>query len=234
MGAHRQVRSAQAGDNSLLNELAIESHHKPCSNSDMVVEPSVEPSAPPVIAQLADGCVRFVQQALNLPLDYTPETLPILDHYVRERGRDGREEIAGLLAPPTGAYFGEVARRSLSHVRWHCHGDEYDSFRLEFEPFFLSFNPIGVATEVIREGQATGPGAFFDVLDEARDLLKEALAKHARVPTEDYYTFTMRYEVLEQVTALLFALEAERKERRHFGPEVYRAARGEPTFGKLS
>jgi len=191
---------------------------------------------PAPIEQLAEGCVRFVQQALSLPLDYTPETLPILDHYIRERGRDGREEIAGLLAPPTGAYFGEVVRRSLGHghVRWHCPGDDYDAYRLEFEPFFLSFNPIGIATEVIREGQATAPGAFFDVLDEARDLLKEALAKHARVPTEDYYTFTMRYEVLEQVAALLLGLENERKERRHFGPDVYRAARGEPAVGKLS
>lgn len=190
--------------------------------------------APATISQLSDGCVRFVQQALSLPLDYTPETLPILDHYIRERGRDGREEIAGLLAPPTGAYFGEVVRRTFGYVRWHCPGDEYDLYRLEFEPFFLSFNPIGIATEVIREGQATGPGAFFDVLDEARTLLREALSQHARVPTEDYYTFTMRYEVLEQVAALLFALEAERKERRHFGSDVYRASRGEPSAGKLS
>jgi len=186
---------------------------------------------PAVIEQLSEGCVRFVQQALNLPLDFTPETLPILDHYVRERGRDGREEISALLSPPTGAYFGEVVRRTLGYVRWHCPGDEYDRFRIEFEPFFLSFNPIGVATEIIRQGQATGPGAHFDVLDEARDVLKETLSKHARVPTEDYYTFTMRYEVLEQVAEVLFALESARKERRHFGPEVYRAARGEPGLG---
>jgi hypothetical protein len=51
------------------------------------------------------------------------------------------------------------------------------------------------------------------------------------VPTEDYYTFAMRYEVLEQVAEVLFALESARKERRHFGPEVYRAARGEPGSG---
>jgi len=186
---------------------------------------------PAVIEQLSEGCVRFVQQALNLPLDFTPETLPILDHYVRERGRDGREEISALLSPPTGAYFGEVVRRTLGYVRWHCPGDEYDRFRIEFEPFFLSFNPIGAATEVIRQGQATGPGAHFDVLDEARDVLKETLNKHARVPTEDFYTFTMRYEVLEQVAEVLIALESARKERRHFGPEVYRAARGEPGIG---
>jgi hypothetical protein len=189
---------------------------------------------PVVIEQLSDGCVRFVQQALNLPLDYTPETLPILDHYVRERGQLGegraREEALELLAPATGAYFGEVVRRTMGYVRWHCPGDEYDRFRLEFEPFFLSFNPLAVATEVIRKGQATAPGAFFDVLDEARDMLKEALNKHARVPTEDYYTFSMRYEVLEQVAEVLFALEGARKERRHFGPEVYRAARGESSF----
>jgi len=185
---------------------------------------------PAVIEQLSDGCVRFVQQALNLPLDFTPETLPILDHYVRERGRDGREEISELLAPATGAYFGEVVRRTMGYVRWHCPADDYDGFRLELEPFFLTFNPIGAAVEIIRQGQVAGPGAHFEVLDEARELLKETLNKHARVPTEDYYTFTMRYEVLEQVAEVLFALESARKERRHFGPEVYRAARGEPSF----
>jgi hypothetical protein len=189
---------------------------------------------PPVIEQLSSACVRFVQQALAMPLDFTPETLPILDHYVRERGHDGREEISRLLAAPTGAYFGEVVRRRLGHVRWHCPGDDYDQYRLEFEPCFLSFNPIAIATEIIAEGKATAPGANFDVLDEARDMLKQALQKHARVPPEDYYTFTMRYEVLEQITELLFALESERKERRHFGPEVYRAARGEAPSGKLS
>lgn len=192
--------------------------------------------APPVIAQLADGCVRFVQQALSLPLDFSAETLPILDHYVRERGREGGEAIRDLMAPATGAYFGEVVRRTLGYVRWHCPGDDYEAFRLEFEPFFLSFNPIGVAVEVILKGQAAGPGAHFDVLDEARELLKEALGKHARVPTEDYYTFTMRYEVLEQVSDVLFALEGARKERRLFGPDVYRAARGElsPSGDKVS
>lgn len=189
---------------------------------------------PAVIEQLSDGCVRFVQQALNLPLDYTPETLPILDHYVRERGQSGdgrgREEISELLAPATGAYFGEVARRTMGYVRWHCPGEEYELFRLELEPFFLTFNPIGVAVEIVGKGQVAGPGAHFEVLDEAREMLKETLNKHSRVPTEDYYTFTMRYEVLEQVAEVLFALESARKERRHFGPEVYRAARGEQSF----
>jgi hypothetical protein len=75
----------------------IESHQNPCSNSAIVVQDDV----PPVIEQLSGACVRFVQQALAMPLDFTPETLPILDHYVRERGRDEREEISRLMAAPT-------------------------------------------------------------------------------------------------------------------------------------
>jgi hypothetical protein len=40
------------------------------------------------VGDLAESCVRFVHEALGLTLDYTAETLPVLDHYLRERARD--------------------------------------------------------------------------------------------------------------------------------------------------
>lgn len=186
------------------------------------------PQAPEEIAQLAEACVRYVREALQLTLDYSPETLPILDHYLRERASGAEEGVIELLAPTAGAYFGEVVRRHVAGARWHCPDDEYPAYRIEFEPFFLAFNPIGVALEVLYAQDVPGWGAHFQLLDDGRARVMAALEQNPEVRPRDYYTLSMRYEVLEQVTALLTGLEAERDERRVFGPEVYRAAEGKP------
>ncbi|MFI5307937.1 MAG: DUF6278 family protein [Polyangiales bacterium] len=189
----------------------------------------VDPAPPPTeIADLADSCVRFVLDALGLQLDYTPETLPVLDHYLREGARGAKPEVLALLAPAAGAYFGETVRRNMAGARWHCPAEsEYRDFRLEFDPFFLCFNPIGVAVEVLTLEDATGFGAHFNVLEEARAPIATALESSEGVDETSYYTFTMRWEALEQVANLLSALESKQAKRRRFGPEVYRAASGE-------
>jgi len=60
---------------------------------------SPEQDTPVVVRDLADSCVRFVQRALRVELEYTPETLPILDHYLREAHGIEREEVLNLVAP---------------------------------------------------------------------------------------------------------------------------------------
>ncbi|HEX6245463.1 MAG TPA: DUF6278 family protein, partial [Polyangiales bacterium] len=76
-------------------------------------------NAPDSILDLANACVRFVQQALSLELDYTPDTLPLLDHYLQSAQDVSKEEVLSLVAPAAGAYFGEVVRRQLGPARWH-------------------------------------------------------------------------------------------------------------------
>jgi hypothetical protein len=182
---------------------------------------------PAPIGEWAEACVRFVKDALGLPLDYTPETLPILDHYVRTKASDPSEPIRDLLATALGAYFGEVVRRSLEGVRWHVAGDAHSAYRVEFDAIFLHFNPLGIALEVLSQSDAELP-ASFQVLDEARTIVEEALAQAGEISPDDYYTFTIRYETLELVISLLTGLEAKHQGTpRRFGPEVYRAAAGE-------
>jgi hypothetical protein len=171
--------------------------------------------------------VRFVSEAVGLALDYTPDTLPILDHYLREGARGASAEIRELLAPAAGAYFGEVVRRNMSGVRWHAPGDEYSAFRLEFESFFLCFNPLGAALEVLIHGDAPEWGATFQMLDEARPVVREALERSPELSPEDYYTLSVRFEVVEQVADLLGALESTQSAPRHFDPAVYRVVNGE-------
>ncbi len=184
--------------------------------------------APAEIAQWAATCVKFVREALQLELDYTPDTLPVLDHYVRTKVGEPTEEVQELLTPPLGAYFGEVVRRHIPTARWHAPGDDYRGYRLEFDGFFLHFNPLGVAIEVLEQEDAGGFGAHFQILDEARPALEDALAHRESVSSDDYYSFTIRYETLELLSSLLAGIESlQPPPPRRFGPEVYRAAAGQ-------
>lgn len=197
--------------------------------------PELEP-APAPIDDLAQACVRFVKEALSLDLDYTADTLPILDHYARTGAGAGqaRQEVRDLLTPGLGAYFGEVVRRSMPGVRWSipADADDFASYRLEFELIFLHFNPLGIAIELLEQDEVEGSGASFQVLDEARNTLHDALEQNGGVSVDDYYSFTIRYETLELVVSVLSELERSTQAApRRFGPEVYRAAAGE-TLGR--
>ena len=110
-----------------------------------------------------------------------------------------------------------------------------ESHRLEFEAFFLCFNPIGVALEVLLADDAEGYGAHFQLLDESRPAVEAALAESESVSADDYYTFTMRYETLELVVSVLLGLETKLGgQPRRFSRDVYRAAAGEVSKGSLS
>jgi hypothetical protein len=188
----------------------------------------VEAAVPPQIEEWAEACRGFVKEAVGLELDYSPETLPLLDHYVRDKAESASAEVSALLTPPLGAYFGEVVRRNMQGARWHAPGDEYQDYRIEYDGFFLHFNPLGVAAETLSGSDAEGFGAHFQILDEARALVETALSGDDSVSVDDYYSFTVRYETLELVTSVLTAFELQQRSRpRRFGPDVYRAASGE-------
>ena len=183
------------------------------------------------IEELAQACVRFVEEALSLKLDYPQDTLPVLDHYLRERAAQAEPEVLGLVAPAAGAYFGEVVRRAVPGARWHAPDDDYEHYRIELDPVFLHFNPIAVALEVLARDDVEA--AHFAVLDEARPTVEQALESGAQVRKDDYYTFSVRFEALEQVLDVLAGLEGQRTQPRRFGPEVYRAACGETNDNAL-
>ncbi|MBK8171031.1 MAG: hypothetical protein IPK60_11905 [Sandaracinaceae bacterium] len=180
--------------------------------------------APENIAELADACVRFVERATGLTLDYTPETLPFLDHWVSGMKEKPVHEILSLVAPTAGAYFGEVVRRAQAHVRWRANGDDFQRWRLEYETCFLHFNPIGVAVEAITLREADGWSSHFQMLDEDADAVSESLAATGSVRADDYYRFAVRFEAVDQVVSVLNAIAAGRGEGgRRFGPEIYAA-----------
>lgn len=202
--------------------------------------PESERDIPPQIQEWAESCRAFVKEAVGVELDYTPDTLPLLDHYVRVKATaDGARrpstEIRDLLTPPLGAYFGEVVRRSMAGVRWHAPDEDYEAYRLEFDGIFLHFNPLGVSAETLAGDDVEGFGAHFQILDETRGLVESVLSQNEAVTADDYYSFTVRFETLESVVAALLGYENQHSTQpRRFGRDVYRAASGEVSKGSLS
>src|SRR5690606_38443544 len=107
-------------------------------------------ATPDHVLDLAASCVRFVLRAVNIQLDYTAETLPILDHWLRT-GKEAaaeRPEAAPLLAHARGAYSGEVVRPRPAS-RWRTDDEDPGAHRIELRDVFLSFAPVDVARDAL-------------------------------------------------------------------------------------
>jgi hypothetical protein len=183
---------------------------------------------PAVVEDLALGAFRMVKNRLDFELDFTPETLPVVDHYLQQlREEDGGrpdEETVSVVAPCVGAYFGEVVRRSLPGLRWHAPADDYASWRLEGERVFLCFNPIGAALEALFREAVDGWNAHFTLLPEQRTLVNRSLEATGAVREDDYYRLAVRHEALEQALGVLENAARQKDEPRAFGRDVYASA----------
>lgn len=167
--------------------------------------------------ELAAQCVRDVSDELELELDYQLETLPILDHYCRlARTSPLWPDHAEHLATNVGCYFGEVLRRHFADdCRWVVSDEGLHQWRLEFARCFFCFNPLGMALELLLEAEATGWNAEMITLPEADDDLCHYLDRLGGVSEEDFYTLSVRSEVIETVRDFLDLWEDHRETPRH-------------------
>jgi hypothetical protein len=176
----------------------------------------VEP-APDRVRELAEACVRFVERAVGVTLDYEAETLSILDHYLEE-GRKAaaeRPEAGILLAHAAGAYFGEVVRRRYPSW-WRAEGGDPAFFRIELEPVYLSFNPVQLIVDALfrqEEGAELEPsaeegaGERLELEEEDRKAVADRLAELPPVSEREFYAPSTRLEVID------IAVEAIRARR---------------------
>lgn len=146
---------------------------------------------------LTVACVTSVRNATGLELDLTQDTLPVLDHYAKLADCP-RDEVVSLLAPMCGAYFGELIRRELGDGTWKVDADDYAEWQLSFERCSLSFNPIGVALEVLLGQETPQWGAHLQTAPADRARAKAALEVFGDVRDTDFYTFAVRFEAVEQ------------------------------------
>lgn len=170
---------------------------------EVVLEPP-----PARVAELIAACHRFVATKYKVALDGTPETLSLLDQYVRDAREAVKErpESADLVGPAVGAYLGEVMRKTLARAggEWHAEGD-FESFRLWFKHVYLSFNPLGMGREAVTMTEAEGWHAHLALDPAEREEIEARIAAMPDVDEEEYYLPTTRLEV---VTAVVETLRA--------------------------
>jgi hypothetical protein len=155
--------------------------------------------APELVSELAEACIRYVQAVVGLKLDFEPETLPVLDHYLggRRAEFEREPEAAGLIARVAAAYFGEVVRRKFTSF-WHLPSeDDPSTWQLRFEPVYLSFNPYEIAYDAITLGDQGEPTAQFALDDEDREVVEARLAELPVASDEEFFSLATRLEVLE-------------------------------------
>jgi len=167
--------------------------------------PLVNEPAPERIVELYGICIEYVERALGMTLDFTDETLPILEHYL-EAARDdvnGRPELAQIIYGAMGAYFGELVRRRVNGF-WVIPNPDFHNWRVCARSVFLSLNPIGVVREAIAQSdEQGGPSAEIRLAPEDRALVAERLALAPPVPEGQYYLLSTRLEAIDIVVETL-------------------------------
>jgi hypothetical protein len=190
--------------------------------------PSV--AAPPdPVPEYVTACLGYVQRALGFELDFTPETLPVLDHYVstvRETLAE-RPEMGPLVALATGAYFGEVARTVVPGF-WRIPSANVHDWQLCCRLAYLWVNPVGIAYDALYgTSEHGGPRSLVRCAPEDREFLERRLETLPPVPEDQYFLFTTRLEVLEVANEALHArLDEQGYGDTELGEQDYQAGIG--------
>ncbi len=166
-------------------------------------DPSTTADPPPAVAELAAACVRFVAARYGLAADFTPETLSLVDQWLRDARAElpSRPELADLVQSAAGAYLGEVIRRSFG-AHWTLEGDHAD-WRLRLATVYCGFNPLGMAREALLLEPADGWHAHFELDPGERELVERRLDALPEVEEDEYYLPSTRFDVVQLVVETL-------------------------------
>ncbi|MGE0548210.1 MAG: hypothetical protein AB7O24_07170 [Kofleriaceae bacterium] len=160
---------------------------------------------PPRVREYADQVVTYVRRALGVTLEYDSDTLPLLDHYLRNVP-DGQPATIQLVVATSGAYFGEVVRRRLGG-RWELGGEDVE-WRVVL-PTGLNFAPAGFVAAAIAQADLDDLDSEFDAPPRMRPYVQRALERMGEVSIDDYYSLCGRLDTLEHVHEVLVAVAAQ-------------------------
>ena len=171
---------------------------------DTLVDP------PGAVAELAAACVRFVATRYGIHLDFNPDTLSLVDQWLRdarsematrEQSQANRASLEELVQGAAGAYFGEVVRRAFGGT-WLTDGEQ-PGWRLLLSRVYCAFNPIGMAREALLLGEAEGWHAHFELDPGDREEIDARLAALPAVSEDEYYAPSTRFDVVNIVVDAL-------------------------------
>jgi hypothetical protein len=180
---------------------------------------------PSQIADLSGNLVDFVERAVGIRPDFTPETLSLVDHYANETrvALKTRPEVLDLTAQALGAYFGEVLRRSKGAF-WQVPTPNFHDWSLCGTGAFIMINPIGVGYDAIAQStDHKGPSSQLKLAAEDRAHIQARLDSLPEVPDTEFYLLTTRLEALDIVIeGLITAAQARGYEDMNYTAEDYR------------
>jgi hypothetical protein len=160
---------------------------------------------PPRIREYADQAVAYVQRSLGIKLEYDSDTLPVLDHYLRNVP-DDQPAALQLVVATSGAYFGEVVRKHLGG-RWEISGDEVE-WRIVL-PTGINFSPAGFVAAAIARADLDDLDSEITAPPRMVPYLQQALARMGEVSVDEYYSLCGRLDTLEHVHEVLVAVAAQ-------------------------
>ena len=165
----------------------------------------MDEAVPARVREYADQVVSYVRNALGVTLEYDSDTLPLLEHYLRNVP-DGQPATLKLVISTSGAYFGEVVRRRLGG-RWELAPEDAD-WRVVL-PTGLNFSPAGFVAAAIAQADLDDLDSEFDAPPRMRPYVQQALERMGEVSVEDYYSLCGRLDTLEHVHEVLVAVAAQ-------------------------
>lgn len=175
-------------------------------------------NAPPEIEELALSGRSYVERALEVEVDFQPETLAMLDHYANSvRVEVGKNPALGaVIGPALGAYFGEVVRARLRGF-WRVPSQNPQDWSVCSRVVFLAINPIGVGYDAVYgSSEHDGPRSTLRVAPEDSEYLDRRLSALPPVAEDEFFSFTTRFEVLE---VALEALSIKMQDEGYGGTE---------------
>lgn len=137
-----------------------------------------------------------VTKVIGVEPDLTPETLPLVDEYLRQATAGCSQEVRDLVVASVGVYFGEVVRRKL-HGRWTLKGPLPEGWRVELLNCFLYLVPVGMAGEVMVGRQTDEYDGSFATQDDLNEGLEELLREAAPISEEEYFSLAGRVDILQ-------------------------------------
>lgn len=155
-----------------------------------------DPTTPSEVEDLVQMAQSSVKEVVGVEPDLTPETLPLVDEYLRQVGPGLQLEVRDLVISAVGCYFGEVVRRKLNG-RWNTKRSSPQTWRIELVNCFLHFHPVGMAGEVLTGAETEDYDGSFATLDVLRDGLAHMLSEAAPMSEEEYYSLAGRIDILQ-------------------------------------
>jgi hypothetical protein len=206
--------AASAGEETEID--AVEHVHVHAPDPDALADP------PPHVRDLALACVRYVAGRYRATLDFEPDTLSLLDQWLREARAEARRrpEVLELAQSTAGAYLGEVIRRQFG-ARWVAEG-EASGWRLCLSTVYCAFNPVGMAREALLVEPAEGWHAHLELDPAEGEALEARLAALPAADDDEYYAPSTRFDVLcIVVDALRAGMQSRGLDDVRFSPEDY-------------